>query len=115
MRDATIEVWGAGPLVRYNAHLVVPDHTLDEITALKAIAAHYIMRSADLASELAAQRETVAGLVAALSAADGRALDPELQDDFQAATSDAARLRVVIDQVASLTDSSAAAWAARLL
>lgn len=114
-RDATAETWGAGPLVRYNAHLVVPGDTLDEITALKAIAAHYIMRSADFASELAGQRETVAGLVAALVASDGRELDPELRADLEAAPDDAARLRVVVDQVASLTDISAAAWAARLL
>lgn len=114
-RDATIEVWGAGPLVRYNAHLVVPAPTLDEITALKAIAAHYIMRSADLVPELAAQRETVAGLVSALIASDGQELDPELRADFHAATDDAGRLRVVVDQVASLTDLSAASWAARLL
>ena len=114
-RDATTDAWGAGPLVRYQAHLVVPPQTLDEITALKAIAAHYIMRSADLASELAAQRDTVSGLVEALVASDGRDLDPELRQDFDAAPDDAARLRVVIDQVASLTDISAAAWAARLL
>lgn len=114
-KDATVAAWGAGPLVRYNAHLVVPSHTLDEITALKSIAAHYIMRSADLASELAAQRETVAGLVAALVASDGRELGPELRDDFDDAADDSARLRVVIDQVASLTDLSAATWAERLL
>jgi dGTPase len=114
-RNATVEVWGGGPLVRYDAHLVVPHATLDEITALKSIAAHYIMRSAGLASELAAQRELVAGLVAALVGSDGRDLDPELRADLEAASDDAARLRVVVDQVASLTDLSAASWAARLL
>ena len=114
-RDATTAEWGSGPLVRYQAHLVVPSPTLDEITALKAIAAHYIMRSADLATELAAQRDTVSGLVTALVASDGRDLDPELRRDFEAASDDVARLRVVVDQVASLTDISAAAWAGRLL
>jgi dGTPase len=114
-KDATVSASGAGPLVRYNAHLVVPAHTLDEITALKAVAAHYIMRSADLASELAAQRATVTGLVDALVASDGRDLDPELRADLEGAPDDSARLRVVIDQVASLTDLSAASWAARLL
>jgi len=114
-RDATAAECGSGPLVRYEAHLVVPPHTLDEITALKAIAAHYIMRSADLASELAEQRDTVSALVRVLVASDGRHLDPELRRDFDAAPDDAARLRVVVDQVASLTDISAAAWAARLL
>ena len=114
-RDATTAEAGAGPLVRYGASLVVPEYTLDEITALKAIAAHYIMRSNELASELAAQRDTVAGLVAALMASDGQHLDPELQRDFRGAPDESARLRVVVDQVASLTDISAVAWAARLL
>jgi dGTPase len=34
--------------------------------------------------------------------------------DFESAGSAAARLRVVVDQVASLTDTSALAWHARL-
>ena len=42
-------------------------------------------------------------------------LDPSFVDDWEAATDDGARLRVVIDQVASLTDASAAALHARLL
>ena len=48
-------------------------------------------------------------------ATEGRALDPDLRADFEAADDDAARLRVVVDQVASLTDISAPAWAGRLL
>jgi dGTPase len=34
--------------------------------------------------------------------------------DFAEADSDAARMRVVVDQVASLTDASAVSWHARL-
>jgi dGTPase len=36
------------------------------------------------------------------------------QADFAAAADDDTRLRVVVDQVASLTDASALAWHARL-
>jgi dGTPase len=39
---------------------------------------------------------------------------PVLRADFDAASDDAARLRVVVDQVASLTDASALVWHARL-
>jgi dGTPase len=42
-------------------------------------------------------------------------LEPALRPDWLAAPDDAARLRVVIDQVARLTDLSAADWHARLL
>jgi dGTPase len=41
-------------------------------------------------------------------------LTPALRADFEAAPNDAARLRVIVDQVASLTDASAVAWHARL-
>jgi len=114
VKEATIEVWGSGPLTRYGASLEVPSATRDEITALKSVAAHYIMRSADRSDELVIQRDLIANLVEALIASEGRALDADLRADFEAATDDGARLRVVVDQVASLTDISAPAWASRL-
>jgi dGTPase len=42
-------------------------------------------------------------------------MEPEFAADWAQAPDDATRLRVVVDQVASLTDTSARAWAARLL
>jgi dGTPase len=113
-KAATVGAWGSGPLTRYGAELEVPAETRDEITVLKSVAAHYIMRSADRSGELVAQRDLIANLVDALVASEGQALDPDLRADFEAATDDAARLRVVVDQVASLTDISAPAWASRL-
>ncbi len=47
--SATVQRWGGGPLVRYDADLEVPDATRDEITVLKSVAAHYVMRSDDRA------------------------------------------------------------------
>ena len=41
-------------------------------------------------------------------------LDPALRPSYEAAGTDAGRLRVVVDQVATLTDTSAVAWHARL-
>ena len=48
-------------------------------------------------------------LVAALCVRGPGALDPARAEDWTAAPDDRARLRVVIDQVASLTDRAAAA------
>ena len=45
---------------------------------------------------------------------DGGAIDPVLADAWHRAENDDERLRVVVDQIASLTDTSARAWHARL-
>jgi dGTPase len=41
-------------------------------------------------------------------------LEPVLRPAYRAAGSDQARLRVIVDQIASLTDTSAIAWHDRL-
>jgi dGTPase len=52
--------------------------------------------------------------VAALTRRAPEALDPVFAPLWRAAGDDASRLRVVIDQVASLTDPAAVAWHGRL-
>ena len=96
-----------GPFVRYRARLVVPEHTVAEIAVLKGIAAHYVMSSDDRVALMVRQRELLADLVEDMSRRGRDALDPDFAEDFDAAADDAARLRVVVDQVASLTDASA--------
>ncbi|MEH3068125.1 MAG: hypothetical protein PGN15_08755 [Aeromicrobium erythreum] len=93
----------------------MPQATRDEITVLKAVAAHYVMLADDRARQLATQREALGALVARLLATGEEHLEPEFRADLRRATDDAARTRVVIDQVASLTDGSARLWADRLL
>ena len=85
-----------------------------EVAALKAMTAIYVMNRAGADVEYARQREMLTELVAALVAAGGRELEPWIAPEFDAAADDGGRLRVVIDQVASLTDASAVAWHARL-
>lgn len=98
---------GPGPFVRHGARLVVPERTEAEIAVLKGIAAHYVMSTDDRLALLARQQELVVELVEGLWARGRDGLDADFAEDFDAATDDAARLRVVIDQVASLTDASA--------
>jgi dGTPase len=71
------------------------------------------MRADDRLALQEEQREVVAGLVAQLSARPD-SLMPTHRADFEAAGSETARLRAVVDQVASLTDASAVAWHRRL-
>ena len=113
VRDATRAAYGDRPFVRYTADLVVPAGTELAIVALKGVAAHYVMRAQARVAVLDRQREMVTDLVARLWR-DPSPLAPALRADLDAAGSDAARLRVVVDQVASLTDASATAWHARL-
>ncbi|TYL51823.1 deoxyguanosinetriphosphate triphosphohydrolase [Nocardioides sp. BGMRC 2183] len=97
------------PFVRYRGDLVIPDDTRSEITLLKGIAAHYVMQDHDRVELQRRQRELLTELVATLVERPD-ALDEAHRADLTAASDDAARLRVVIDQVASLTDASAVNW-----
>jgi dGTPase len=110
---ATYERYGTGPLTRFAADLVVPDAVLVEIAVLKGVAAHFVMRRDDRVSLLREQRELLTALVAALADRPER-LEPLFRASYETAADDATRRRVVIDQVASLTDGSARAWAAEL-
>jgi dGTPase len=98
------------PLTRYAADLRVPAHTREEIAVLKGLAAHYVMRTGDRVSVLQHQRDLVAELVRALQKAGPQALEPVFRADFDLARDEASRLRVIVDQVASLTDASALMW-----
>ncbi len=112
---ATREAYGGDRLTRYAADLVVPRQARIEVAALKAVAAVYVMGRAGAESVYASQRELLLELVSALRLGSPAALDPWLRPYFTSAADDAARLRVVIDQVASLTDPTAVAWHARLI
>ncbi len=110
VHEATRAEYGDRPLVRYDADLVVPERTAYEIAVLKGIAAHYVMRSPARVALMSRQRELLGELFAALSAEGGRHLDPTFRADLALADDDAARTRVLVDQIASLTDASAVAW-----
>jgi dGTPase len=114
VQEATRDKYGDRALTRYAADLVVPRETRVAIAALKGLAAHYVMRADDRVEVLVRQREVVAELVSLLRLRGPGELQPAFRVDFAAADSDAARLRVIVDQVASLTDASALAWHDRL-
>ena len=107
---ATQVAYGPGPLSRYEADLVVPEEVRAEVSVMKAVAVQYVMHRPGAEAEYARQREVIAELVTALVLDGGRSLERWLQPCFEAASDDAERLRVVIDQVASLTDVSILEW-----
>ncbi|WP_225754742.1 deoxyguanosinetriphosphate triphosphohydrolase [Actinotalea sp. Marseille-Q4924] len=113
--DATRERYGTGPLTRYGARLVVPRQTLAEILVLKGLAVAYVMAPREAEPLYRRQREVIEDLVQVVAERAPVALEPAFAADWAQAADDAARLRVVVDQVASLTDVSAAEWHARMV
>jgi dGTPase len=94
-------------LTRYRADVVVPTETVAEIAVLKGLAAVYVMTVDDRKPIYARQREVLAELVEALVDRAPQALDAPFATAWRQAPDDAARLRAVIDQVATLTDARA--------
>jgi deoxyguanosinetriphosphate triphosphohydrolase, putative len=94
--------------------LVVPRRIRVECVLLKGVTAHYVMTRADHSANRARQRELIAELASLIMRGAPATLEPALRPAFLDAADDAARLRVVIDQIASLTDTSAVAWHRRL-
>ena len=112
--DATRAAAGPGSLSRYDADLVVPRRQLLECALLKAMAAHYVMSRRGAAAEQARERDLITELAAAIGRAAPATLDPVFQPAWDGAADDEQRHRVIIDQLASLTDTSALAWHQRL-
>ena len=111
--EATREVAGDEPLTRYRASLVVPWETELEIAVLKGIATAFVMTVRDAMPLYDNQHEILTILVGALMETDGRFLAPDFAADWRALSDgpgvEAARLRLVVDQIACLTDHSAVA------
>src|SRR5699024_5659291 len=105
---ATREEFGWEPLARYSASLVVPETSAVEIAVLKGMATLTVMVAEDRLRLHDIQAAVIGELAEWFSAAPDR-LDPMFRADHAEAADDAARLRVIVDQIASLTDHSA--WA----
>ena len=111
---ATREVAGDQPLGRYLAELVVPANTRAEIQVLKGMAVHYVMSPRESEPVYYQQRTLLNDLVDALVNAGPEYLEPPFAAQWRSTTDEGQRLRVVIDQVSSLTDISASRWHARM-
>ena len=119
--DATRERYPKGDLTRYQAHVVIPREIELEIAVLKGIMGASIVKLERRREVYREQRAVLTRIADALSTTDtlfssgADQLDPAFAVDYAAAATDAERKRVIVDQVASLTDQSAVAWHARLV
>ncbi|MEV0052502.1 deoxyguanosinetriphosphate triphosphohydrolase [Saccharopolyspora shandongensis] len=106
----TVERFGPGPLTRYRAELVVPEPVVAEVAVLKAVALRYVMSDPQRLRMQERQRALLTELVWALAERAPESLDPAMAPAWHRAGADRARLRVVLDQVSSLTDAQAITW-----
>ena len=112
---ATRESYPSGSLVRFAASIVIPPEIIGEIAVLKGIVAAFVMTHGDRQPVYEEQRTLLTELLDTIAAHEDRELEPGFAADWREAADDAGRLRVVLDQVASLTDQGALAWHARLV
>ena len=110
----TRKVHGDGPLMRYSADLVIPREQQVEVDFLKAVAGHYLINAAASQERYAKQQVLIKELVEMLHKHADTNLDSIFAKDWAVATNDTERMRIVIDQIASLTDPGAYALHARL-
>lgn len=108
--EATRGAHGEQPLTRHAARLVIPADAASEILLLKAVAVHFLMAPREKKPSYRVQRERLTELVFALAQRGPDALEQHFAATWREASDDAARLRVAVDQVASLTDKSAYDW-----
>jgi dGTPase len=111
----TRKIHGDGPLSRYSADLEIPREQIIEVDFLKAIAGHYLINAAHSQDRYAKQQLIVSELVEMLRARAPQELDSFFLKSWNEASDEIARMRVIIDQVAALTDPGAYALHARLL
>ncbi|VEI12580.1 deoxyguanosinetriphosphate triphosphohydrolase [Trueperella bialowiezensis] len=107
---ASLAASGGEPLTRYNGDVTIPRDTLAEITFLKGLAVHFVMAPRETEPRYYEERSLIMDLVDAIMEDPVERLEPHLAEMWKMADGEDAQLRVVVDQVASLTDQSARLW-----
>ncbi|TCD54972.1 deoxyguanosinetriphosphate triphosphohydrolase [Alloscardovia theropitheci] len=110
VESVTRDVYGKGALTRYSANVVVPEEISYEITYLKGISVFSVQEPREHESFRHQQTKIIEDLINVLMSSGSHPsdlLEPVFWDDWMEASNDGERLRVAVDQVASLTDNSA--------
>ncbi|WP_213578101.1 deoxyguanosinetriphosphate triphosphohydrolase [Rhodococcus sp. USK13] len=103
--SGTRKVNGDEPLARYDADLVIPPVVASEVALLKTVALYYVMSDSGHKARQERQRDRIHRVAEWLLATAPAGLDPLLLPAWHKAGDDSARVRVVVDQIASYTES----------
>ncbi|AWT26524.1 Deoxyguanosinetriphosphate triphosphohydrolase-like protein [Corynebacterium provencense] len=96
---------GTAGLGRYSADLVLPPQVVAEVTLLKSVAVLYVMDERRHLANQDRQRDRIYRVTSYLAAGAPGSLDLLFRNWWLEAEGTAGKLRVIIDQVASLTES----------
>ncbi len=111
---ATREHYDLPVLTRFRGRVIVPRVIEVEMAVLKGVIGAFVVSIEGRKGLYKEQRQVLARLASALWERPEH-LDVLHTEDFAAAQTDAARRRVVVDQVATLTDRFAIEWHSRLV
>lgn len=112
--DATVQVY-SGLLTRYKANVIVPGDVRSEIAVLKGLVSSFLMSHESRRPYYERQREVLNELADALLSANGKELDSYCSLAWSQAKDETAKHRVIVDQVACLTDQGALNLHSRLV
>ncbi|MDO4760939.1 MAG: deoxyguanosinetriphosphate triphosphohydrolase [Corynebacterium sp.] len=93
------------PIGRLEGNLFVPEQVMAEVTLLKTLAVLYVMDDPKHLERQNRQRDRIFRVFDYLNAGGIGALDPAFVHFYERANTDAEKQRVLIDQIASMTES----------
>jgi dGTPase len=105
--DSIIDTSPLQSLARFGSSLAIPSDVQAEISVLKGIVSAYLMSTEARRPFYEWQRGLLTELADALLASNGANLDSYSSQAWAAASTDVQKHRVIVDQIACLTDQSA--------